>query len=143
MKWWIKQYVVALLVLCLMDLIWLTLIAHDLYDARLGDLLADEPNVAAAMAFYLLFVAGLVHFVIHPAVSVGSWKQALLSGGFFGLVTYAAWDLTNLAVLDGFPAGLVVIDLAWGTFLAASVSLATYAIDGRVHGLPRKDDPGA
>ena len=128
MRSWIPQYAVADLVFCLVDLTWLTLVADDLYDERLGTLLADEPNVAAAVAFYALFVAGLVHFVIHPAVREASWKRALLSGGFFGLVTYAAWDLTNLAVLEGFPASIVAIDLAWGTFLAASVSLATYAI---------------
>ena len=128
MRSWIPQYAVAVLVFCLVDLTWLTLVADDLYDERLGTLLADEPNVAAAVAFYALFVAGLVHFVIHPAVREASWKRALLSGGFFGLVTYAAWDLTNLAVLEGFPASIVAIDLAWGTFLAASVSLATYAI---------------
>jgi len=132
MKSWLTQYVVAVLVLCLVDLVWLTLIAGDLYDDRLGDLLADQPNVAAAVAFYAIFVAGLVHFVIHPAVTEGSWRRALLSGGFFGLVTYAAWDLTNLAVLEGFPASIVAIDLAWGTFLAASVSVSTSAIVSRL-----------
>ena len=121
-------YVVAVLVFCLVDLVWLTVIASDLYDEQLGDLLADQPNVAAAVAFYALFVAGLVYFVIHPTVSDGSWKRALLSGAFFGLVTYAAWDLTNLAVLEGFPASIVAIDLAWGAFLASSVSLAPYAM---------------
>lgn len=125
---WVTQYVVAALVFCLLDLLWLTMIARDLYDDQLGHLLADQTNVAAAVAFYALFVAGLVHFVIHPAAAVGSWKQALLSGAFFGLVTYAAWDLTNLAVLEGFPASIVAIDLAWGTFLASSVSVSTYAI---------------
>ncbi len=132
MKSWITQYALALLVLCLVDLVWLTLIAQDLYADRLGDLLADQPNLAAAAAFYALFVAGLVYFVIRPAVIEGSWQRALLSGAFFGLVTYAAWDLTNLAVLDGFPISIVAIDLAWGTFLAASVSLATYAIVSRL-----------
>jgi len=134
---WITQYVVAVLAFCLIDLVWLTVIASDLYDEQLGDLLAEQPNVAAAVAFYALFVAGLVYFVIHPAVSDGSWKRALLAGGFFGLVTYAAWDLTNLAVLEGFPASIVAIDLAWGTFLAASVSLATYAIVARLPGRMR------
>lgn len=128
MRSWITQYVVAVIVFCLVDLLWLTVIANDVYDEQLGHLLADEPRVGAAVAFYALFVAGLVSFVVHPAVNEGSWQRALLSGAFFGLVTYAAWDLTNLAVLEGFPAGLVAIDLAWGTFLAATVSLATYAI---------------
>ena len=88
---------------------------------------------------YAIFVAGLVYFVIHPAVAAASWRQALGAGAFFGLVTYATWDLTNLAVLRDFPAGLVPIDLAWGTFLAATVSLTTYAVVQRLPGRARAD----
>jgi len=75
-----------------------------------------------------------VFFVIHPAVREESWRFALLAGAFFGLVTYATWDLTSLAVLEGFPMSLVPIDLAWGTFLAATVSVATYAVSRALPG---------
>ena len=44
------------------------------------------------------------------------------------LVTYATWDLTNLAVLKGFAASIVPIDMAWGTVLAATVSVVTFWI---------------
>lgn len=125
---WITQYVVAAAVFCLIDFVWLGTIAKKLYDDRLGDLLADRPNVAAAAVFYAIFVAGLVYFVIHPAVGEGSWVRALVVGAFFGFVTYATWDLTNLSVLRGFPLSIVPIDLAWGTFLAAAVSGVTYAV---------------
>lgn len=125
---WISQYVVAAAVFCLIDFVWLGTVARRLYDDRLGDLLADRPNVPAAVAFYAIFVAGMVWFVIHPAVDDGSWVRALAVGAFFGFVTYATWDLTNLAVLRDFPLSIVPIDLAWGTFLAASVSAVTYAV---------------
>jgi uncharacterized membrane protein len=46
-------------------------------------------------------------------------------------VTYATWDLTNLAVLEGFPAAIVPIDLAWGTVLGASVTGATWVVHAR------------
>ena len=124
---WITQYVVAALVFCVVDFIWLGTVAKSLYDRRLGDLLAPSPNLTAAVVFYAIFVAGLVFFVIHPAVEAGSWQRALFAGAFFGFVTYATWDLTNLAVLRGFPSSIVPIDMAWGTFLAAAVSIATYA----------------
>jgi uncharacterized membrane protein len=129
---WIIQYVVAAVVFTLIDFGWLTVVAEDLYAEQLGALLADPPNVPAAVAFYVIFIAGLVFFVVHPAVEAGSWRRALLAGGFFGLVTYATWDLTNLAVIRGFPATLVPIDLAWGATLAALVSLTTYAICRRL-----------
>jgi uncharacterized membrane protein len=129
---WVAQYVVAAVVFCVLDLVWLGTIAEDLYARHLGDLLAPSPDVAAAFVFYALFVAGLLYFVIHPAVVAGSWRRAAGAGAFFGLVTYATWDLTNLAVIRDFPAALVPVDLAWGTFLAASVSTTTYAVVQRL-----------
>jgi uncharacterized membrane protein len=125
---WIVQYAVAAAAFCLIDFIWLGTIAKQVYADRMGHLLADKPNVVAAVVFYAIFVAGLVYFVIHPAVADGSWQRALLVGAFFGLVTYATWDLTNLAVLKDFPLSIVPIDMAWGTFLAASVSTTTYLV---------------
>jgi uncharacterized membrane protein len=125
---WVSQYVVAAVVFCVLDFFWLTTVAQDLYDDRLGSLVADSPRPGAAVAFYALFVAGLVFFVVHPAITDASWPRALLAGAFFGLVTYATWDLTNLAVIRDFPASIVPIDLAWGTFLSAAVSAATYGI---------------
>lgn len=129
---WLTQYAIAAVVFCLLDVIWLGTVAQGLYERHLGDLLAPSPNVAAAVVFYAIFVAGLVFFVIHPAVEAESWQRALGAGAFFGFVTYATWDLTNLAVLRDFPASIVPIDLAWGTFLAASVSVSTYALVRRL-----------
>lgn len=125
---WLTQYVLAAAAFCVLDAIWLGTVAQGLYERHLGDLLAPSPNLAAAVVFYAIFVAGLVFFVIHPAVEAGSWQRALGAGAFFGFVTYATWDLTNLAVLRDFPASIVPIDLAWGTFLAAAVSVSTYAL---------------
>lgn len=107
-----------------LDLVWLTL-ASRLYHRLLGDLLAADPRPLAAAAFYALFVVGLTHFVIHPAVAENAPSRAAANGALFGLVAYATWDLTNLAVIEGFPMALVPIDLAWGTVLASAVSTGT------------------
>ena len=131
MAGFLGQYALAVVFFCALDAVWLVLVAPPLYDSLLGDLLADEPRLGAAVAFYALFVAGLVYFVVRPALAAGSLRQAMLAGGFFGLVTYATWDLTSLAVLAGFPALIVPIDLAWGTVLSAGVSVATYAVAER------------
>ena len=128
----VVQYVVAAALFLVLDGLWLGVVAAGLYDRLLGDLLAEQPNVAAAAVFYALFMAGLVHFVIGPAVSAGSLRKALVDGAAFGLVTYATWDLTSLAVIEGFPLVLVPIDLAWGTTLAAVVSAGTYAVWRRI-----------
>jgi uncharacterized membrane protein len=124
----VGQYLVAAVVFLALDLVWLSLVAQGLYEHFLGDLLADSPNAAAAFGFYAIFVAGLVYFVIAPAVNEQSVRTALVRGAAFGLITYATWDLTSLAVIEGFPAGIVPIDMAWGTFLAAAVSTTTYLL---------------
>ncbi|HEX6247816.1 MAG TPA: DUF2177 family protein [Nocardioidaceae bacterium] len=120
------QYLLAMAVFLALDMVWLTLVAPDLYDRYLGDLLADEPNVAAAVLFYAIFVAGLLHFVVRPALEKESARDALVRGAAFGLVTYATWDLTSLAVIEGFPVTIAVIDMTWGAVLAAGVSTVTY-----------------
>lgn len=122
----IKTFSVSLLVFLGIDMIWLTVIAKNFYSKQLGFLMAKEPNLLAAITFYLIFVAGLTFFVISPALQEKSWTYALFAGAFFGLVTYATYDLTNLATIKDWPIVVTVIDLVWGTLLSASVSVITY-----------------
>jgi uncharacterized membrane protein len=86
----------------------------------------------AAIIFYLLFIAGLVTFVIVPAVDKHSWGHALLFGALFGLITYSTYDLTNLATIKDWPLLVNLVDLIWGTVLAASISVITYIIANKV-----------
>jgi uncharacterized membrane protein len=94
----------------------------------MGHLMRSNVNWAAAIAFYLLFVAGIVVLVVSPAIERRSLMAALALGGLFGLVTYAAYDLTNLATLEGFPLRVALVDLVWGTVLCATVSAVTYRL---------------
>ena len=89
-------------------------------------------NWFAAIIFYLLFILGLVTFVILPAVEKHSWVHAVLFGAFFGLITYATYDLTNLATLKDWPITVTIVDLIWGTVLAASISGLTYFIASKI-----------
>ncbi|NDL67120.1 DUF2177 family protein [Anaerotalea alkaliphila] len=125
---YVKMYLVAFVVFFAVDLVWLGLVAPGLYRKHLGYLLAPSPNWVAAMAFYLLYIAGLVFFVVHPAVEKQSIAYALLGGMFFGLVTYATYDLTNLATVRDWPLVITAVDMLWGTVLGGTVSLATYWI---------------
>jgi len=84
--------------------------------------MADSVNLPAAGLFYLLFVGTLVYFVIEPAVSGGEMQNVVLRGALFGLVTYATYDLTNLATLRDWPVVVTVVDLIWGTVLTAATS---------------------
>lgn len=128
----IIRYLVAGALFAIIDGIWLSFVANKLYRSQLGPLLLDKPNLPAAVVFYLVFLVGLVVFVINPAVNSGDWKVALGLGALFGFVTYATYDLTNLATLKGYPLTITIVDLIWGTVLTASVSLAAFFILQRI-----------
>ena len=125
----LKLYGIAFVVFFVVDIIWLGLVAKDLYNEEIGSLLKPDVNWAAAIIFYLLFILGLVVFVINPAVASGSLGKAMLLGAFFGLVTYATYDLTNLATMHGFTLKITLIDLTWGTSLGFITATLTYLIN--------------
>jgi uncharacterized membrane protein len=128
----IKLYLIALPVFFAIDMVWLGLVAKSFYKNQIGFLMTPNINWLAAIIFYLLFVVGLVFFVIVPAVEKVSWTHALFFGLLFGLIAYATYDLTNLATLKDWPLLVTIIDLAWGATLGALVSVITYFIAGRV-----------
>ena len=128
----IKLYAIALPVFFAIDMVWLGLVAKNFYKNQIGFLMTQNINWTAAILFYLLFIVGLVLFVIAPAVEKGSWVQALLLGAFFGFITYATYDLTNLATLKDWPLLVTIVDLAWGATLGALVSVITYFIAGKI-----------
>jgi uncharacterized membrane protein len=124
----LKLYLVAFIIFFAIDLLWLGVVAKNIYQKYIGELLKPDVNWVAAIVFYLLFIAGLVVFVLMPAVDAGSLLKALLLGAFFGFITYATYDLTNLATLKGWPIQITIIDLLWGTFLGASTSTLSYLV---------------
>jgi len=128
----IKLYFIALPVFFTIDMVWLGLIAKSFYAKQIGYLMKTDINWTAAILFYLLFIVGLVLFVIIPAVEKGSWAHSLLFGALFGLITYATYDLTNLATLKDWPLLVTIVDLIWGMVLAASVAIATYFIASKI-----------
>ena len=54
--------------------------------------------------------------------------KAVISGAVFGLVAYATYDLTNLAVMKGFTLKIALIDMVWGMVLTSAVSGLTVKI---------------
>ncbi len=124
----IKLFFIALPVFFVIDMVWLVLVAKKFYNEQIGFLMKPDINWYAAITFYLLFIVGMLVFVIIPAIEKHSWVQAILYGALFGLITYATYDLTNLATLKDWPLVVTIVDLVWGMVLSASVSVITYFI---------------
>jgi uncharacterized membrane protein len=129
----IKLYIIAFPVFLIIDMIWLVLVAKGFYQTQIGSLMKADINWIAAIIFYLIFIAGLVVFVISPAMEKGSLVYAILFGALFGLVCYATYDLTNLAVAKDWPILVTIVDLAWGAVLAGSVSAVTFLIATKIN----------
>lgn len=128
----VKLFAIALPVFFAIDMFWLGIVAKDFYRAQIGALMKSDVNWVAAVVFYLIFITGLVVFVIAPALEKGSWIHALAFGALFGFVCYATYDLTNLAVAKDWPLLVTIVDMAWGAILAASVSTITYFIAHKI-----------
>lgn len=121
-------YAIAALVFFGIDMLWLGVIAKNIYRQKLGFILSDEVNWAAAFTFYFLYIVGILFFAIMPGLKEGSWQTALVNGAILGFMCYATYDLTNMATIKNWPLSIVLIDLAWGTVLTGSVSILTYLV---------------
>jgi uncharacterized membrane protein len=129
-KQMILLYFITLAVFLVIDMIWLGVVAKGFYRRYLGFLMSPKVNWISASLFYLLFIVGLLVFVVRPALVEGAPLHALLYGALFGLISYATYDLTNLATLKDWPLLVTVADLIWGTFLGGVVSFIS-ALLGR------------
>ena len=120
--YYIKLYFVTLAAFLAIDAVWLALVARTFYRRYLDWLMAASPNWIAALAFYLLFVVGVLVFVVVPGVEDGSLRTTLLKGALFGLIAYGTYDLTNQATVKNWPLTITAVDMVWGTALSVGVS---------------------
>jgi len=124
----IFSYLLVLAVFLVLDIVWIGFVAKKFYNKMLGYLMKKKPNWVAAIIFYLLYVSGILFFVVGPALSSDSISYAIFAGAFFGLLSYATYDLTNLATVKGWPLKLTVIDLVWGSVLTSVTSVLSFIL---------------
>lgn len=125
---YIYLYILTLLVFLAIDFVWLNWIAKNLYAEKIGHLLAENANLIPALIFYLLFVVATIIFAVLPGYEMQSIGKTIFLGALFGMITYATYDLTNLATLKNWPVSVTLIDIVWGTSLSTVTALAGYYI---------------
>lgn len=126
MSQWIIGFTATSLAFLGLDAVWLNFAASRLYRPRIGHLMRDDFVLAPAIAFYVIYIIGILIFAIAPAVEAGRWSTALWRGAALGFLAYATYDLTNQATLKGWSSTVTIADLAWGTFVTASAALAGF-----------------
>jgi len=119
-------YGITTIIFFAIDMVWLGVVARNLYKQKLGFILSPEVNWAAAIIFYLIYIGGILFFAVLPASKEMSWQTALLNGALLGGMCYATYDLTNMATIAKWPLEIVVIDIVWGMVLTGSVAILSY-----------------
>lgn len=122
----IIAYVATGLAMLALDAVWLTLMSPRLYQPRLGELLAARPALEPAVAFYVVYVAGIVALAVRPALRDGGWRRLLANAAALGLVAYATYDLTNQATLKTWSTMVTLVDMAWGALVTVAAASAGY-----------------
>lgn len=126
MKTYIKAAIALSLVFLTLDFIWLSQISIGFYREQIGSHLAEEPNLAAAALFYLLYLGGILYFAVAPAIIRGTLASAAFSGALLGLLCYGTYDLTNMATISDWPLIVTFVDMVWGTVITATAAAVGY-----------------
>jgi uncharacterized membrane protein len=123
---YLKLYLLTVPIFFLLDIIWLGYIAKGFYRQKLAFILSPDVNWPAAVVFYLIYIIGILFFAVVPAYDKNSLMRALVWGGLYGFFTYATYDLTNMALIKGWPMKIVVVDILWGIVLCATVAMWSF-----------------
>ena len=124
----LKLYILTIPAFFLLDIIWLGYVAKGFYRSNLAFILSNEVNWPAAIVFYLIYIVGILFFAVAPALAQASAAKALLLGGLYGFFTYATYELTNMALIKGWPLKIVLVDIAWGVVLCGLVAVSSFGV---------------
>ncbi|MFM2411341.1 MAG: hypothetical protein RL481_2169 [Pseudomonadota bacterium] len=132
---YIVAYIATGISFALIDSVWLRNMYDRLYKPEIGEMLYTGGfRLWPAVAFYFLYILGMMIFAVGPALANGKWQTALLWGALLGFFCYMTYDLTNHATLKVWSAKVTVLDMIWGTVLTGSASLAGWWITTLIFG---------
>ena len=116
-------YIVSIVAMVVIDLISIRGVAKPFYQKHLGYLFAEKFKIVPIVLFYLIYIFGLMVFVVSPALSgTIPLGRAVIMGALLGFVAYATYDLTSHGLIRDWPAIVTVVDMAWGSFLTALIA---------------------
>ena len=123
-------YIATLVLFLSIDAVWIKTVMRPIFERDIGTIMLAEPRMGAALAFFVLYLAGLIFFAVVPAVEDGSWKIAALYGSLLGVIAYGTYETTNYATLKGWTLRMLVIDILWGASLSAVMAVVGFFVLG-------------
>ncbi len=121
-------YIATGLSFALIDSVWLRTMYTRLYQPEIGELLMKGLRWGPAVAFYLLYILGIMIFAVMPALQSGRWQTALIQGAMLGFFCYMTYDLTNYATLKVWSLKVTVFDMIWGTVLTGLAATGGFVV---------------
>lgn len=120
-----KLFLSTLLYVFVLDMVWLGIIAKNIYAENIGVLLRKSgdiltPNWPAAVIVYIAIAIGILCFVLPKAD--GNYMMGFAWGALFGAITYGIYDFTNFSILANWPLKITLIDFVWGIVLCGLTS---------------------
>ena len=111
---------ISVVIFILLDMIWLAVIAKNLYFRHMSYLASVESgrivfNLPAGILAQAIIATGLAVFISLGIMVDPRLVVAVGIGAFSGFVLYCTYDLTNLSFVRGYPVSITVVDIAWGT----------------------------
>jgi uncharacterized membrane protein len=123
---YVLAFVAAAVVFLALDFTWLSQTNATIYRPIIGDLLSPTLRIGPAVAFYVVYLAGLIFFAVSPGLKDGGVKRVALNAALYGLCAYATYDLTNQATLKVWATKLTVLDLGWGMIVSTVAACLGY-----------------
>ncbi|WP_218712361.1 DUF2177 family protein [Arthrobacter sp. BF1] len=127
-KSWLLHYVLAAVIFAVIDVVWILTVALPQYQRYIPDLLAATPQLAGAGVFYLIYVAGIVHYGVRPLDLKKPLRHRVVAGALFGFFSYATWSLTAFSILKDFPLSVAITDILWGAGASSVVVWLTLMV---------------
>jgi uncharacterized membrane protein len=124
----LKFYFVTLLILLVFDIAWIGYAAKNFYKEQFGLLMRKDINMLAAAICYAIIGLALTHFAVKPSIDLGSSAIATMNGAIFGFASYAIYNLTNYATIEGWTLKMVLVDTSWGTLVCTASSILSNKI---------------
>ncbi len=122
----IRTYIATLVVFVVLDALWLGSVGVTLFQQQVGQIMRSTPDWPAIALFYVVYGIGLSMLAVVPAAVAGRPRAAIGSGALLGFTAYATFDLSNLAVIEGWTWSLALVDMSWGTIASAVSAAAGY-----------------
>jgi uncharacterized membrane protein len=124
-----NKFIIAAIILFILDTIWLSLVGGNLFSNMVG-LIQQKPmkiNFLGAIVAYILLILGVYWFAIkdyHKATF-----DTFIRGFILGLVIYGVFDGTNLAIFRDYDLKVGIIDTLWGSILCGVTAYGTLYIN--------------